>query len=132
MYDILDTRSGKIKEEAIENKQEEGTRAQHTPPRMVVLNEYPRKPPVKERVGLMKSAKRTAQKTLPAKERLGTKPSDFRQNNPGPSNPQNRDSRAGGATGSICSINVYGHIIVCRNTSKIIILRILMTKTRRI
>ena len=90
----------KIKEEAIENKQEEGTRAQHTPPRMVVLNEYPRKPPVKERVGLMKSAKRTAQKTLPAKERLGTKPSDFRQNNPGPSNPQNRDSRSGGDTGS--------------------------------
>ena len=39
------------------NKQEEGKRAQHTPPRMVVLNEYPRTPPVKERVGLMKSAK---------------------------------------------------------------------------
>ena len=81
-YDILDTRSGKIKEEVIKNKQEEGTRAQHTPPRTVILTEYPRKTPVKERVGLTKSAKRTAQKTLPAKECLGTKPSDFRKKQP--------------------------------------------------
>ena len=84
--------SDRTKEEIIENEQEAGPSAPHTPPQVVVLAEYPRKTPVKERVGLTKSAKRNAQETLPAKERLGTKPSDFRQNNPGPSNLRNREN----------------------------------------
>ena len=78
-YDVLDARPGKIKEEVIENEQEEGTRVQHTPPQTVILTKFPRNTPVKERVGSTKSAKRTAQRTLPSKKRLGTKPSDIRQ-----------------------------------------------------
>ena len=51
---------------------------QQTPPRRVVFKETVRNTPVKQRVGPTNSEKRKAQRTKSAKNRLGTKPSDFR------------------------------------------------------
>lgn len=51
--------------------------AQQTPPRTVIFEETVRNTLVQERVCLKNSEKREAQRTKPAKERLGTKPSDF-------------------------------------------------------
>ena len=64
-------------EEEIEVEEEE--LIQQTPPRTVVLEETIRNTPVQERVGLKRSEVRKNQRTKPAKEGLGTKPSNFRQ-----------------------------------------------------
>ena len=58
---------------------EEEELIQQTPPRTVVLEETIRNTPVQERVGLKRSEVRKNQRTKPAKEGLGTKPSNFHQ-----------------------------------------------------
>ena len=78
-YEVLDAWPGKVKEEVIKNEHEDGIIVQQTPPRTIIFEEEVRNTSVKERVGLTQSANRAAQRTLQAKERLGTKPSDFRQ-----------------------------------------------------
>ena len=75
---------------------------QQTPPRTVVFEETIRNTPVKQRVGLKNSEKREAQKTKPAKDRLGTKPSDFKPKNQEPENTVPIHERLGERRGDTC------------------------------
>ena len=73
-----------VKEEVNQESVQEND--QQTPPRSFVFEETVRTTPVKERVGLKNSEKREAQKTKSAKDRLGTKLSDFTSRNQEPDN----------------------------------------------
>ena len=88
-----------IKEEVDQESDQENV--QQTPPRRVVFEETVRTTPFKQRVGLKNSEKRVAQKTKSAKERLGTKPSNFRPKNQEQDNHVSAFDRLGERRGNV-------------------------------